>query len=322
MIIIVSSKETLDNPPTPISYVRSYVGSGEEFLVILRKDSIELLNEFFNEDLVREIIDYINWSVDFFIDRIEDQLDILIFRTPISLTVFARIIYIRFKSYHIMILSDNLDEEDLKRIISGLKYSLAKKREKFFNYLLEEILNQYNKFISLIDNAIDDIEDRIWEEETVLVRGREATKIYSLKKTLIEMERSLLRLRDLLTLVERGEFFKGSVDYGELQYSRVEITSMIENISVLRDLLITVIDIDIALASYKINDIMKKLTAITLILMPPTLIASIYGMNFDTSVSPWNMPELKLPFGYPMALIMIFLAMWLPYIVLKKLRFI
>ncbi len=86
--------------------------------------------------------------------------------------------------------------------------------------------------------------------------------------------------------------------------------------------MITLVDIDIALASYKINDIMKKLTAITLILMPPTLIASIYGMNFDTSVSPWNMPELKLPFGYPMALAVIFLAMWLPYIVLKKLRFI
>jgi len=55
--------------------------------------------------------------------------------------------------------------------------------------------------------------------------------------------------------------------------------------------------------------------------MPPTLIASIYGMNFDTSVSPWNMPELRLPYGYPMALIMIFISMWLPYLILRKIKF-
>jgi magnesium transporter len=85
--------------------------------------------------------------------------------------------------------------------------------------------------------------------------------------------------------------------------------------------MISMIDIDIAYASYRINQIMKKLTAITLILMPPTLIASIYGMNFDTSVSPWNMPELRLPYGYPMALIMIFISMWLPYLILRKIKF-
>ncbi|MGH2401588.1 MAG: magnesium transporter CorA family protein [Candidatus Limnocylindria bacterium] len=41
---------------------------------------------------------------------------------------------------------------------------------------------------------------------------------------------------------------------------------------------------------------MKRLTAFTVILMVPTLIAGIYGMNFD------RMPELELPFGYPLAL--------------------
>ncbi|MGC9148455.1 MAG: magnesium transporter CorA family protein [Sulfolobales archaeon] len=321
MITLISSRETLVNPPDLQDHIRKYSDSGEEFLVILSEDSSEVLDTLFNKDLSREIKEYIKWSVDFFVDKLNDFTEIMSFKIPIALTEFAKSLYIRYRATHILITPKNIDREDFARVIDALKFSLLKKHEKILNYLIEEVINQYNKYVSLVDELIDDIENRIWEEENILLRGREATKIYSLKRSLIEMERSLLRLRDLLTLLEREEFFKGSVDYEELQYSRVEITSLIENISVLRDLVITLIDIDIALASYKINDVMKKLTAITLILMPPTLIASIYGMNFDTSVSPWNMPELKLPFGYPMALAMIFLAMWLPYVVLKRLRF-
>ena len=321
MITLISSRETLVNPPDLQDHIRKYSDSGEEFLVILSEDSSEVLDTLFNKDLSREIKEYIKWSVDFFVDKLNDFTEIMSFKIPIALTEFAKSLYIRYRATHILITPKNIDREDFARVIDALKFSLLKKHEKILNYLIEEVINQYNKYVSLVDELIDDIENRIWEEENILLRGREATKIYSLKRSLIEMERSLLRLRDLLTLLEREEFFKGSVDYEELQYSRVEITSLIENISILRDLVITLIDIDIALASYKINDVMKKLTAITLILMPPTLIASIYGMNFDTSVSPWNMPELKLPFGYPMALAMIFLAMWLPYVVLKRLRF-
>ena len=322
MITIISSRETLTNPPDLQNYIKKYTNSGEEFLIVLRESSLELLDSFFDKDLSKEIKDYIEWNVDFFADKIGDYAEIMSFKIPVTLSEFAKSFYIRYKIMHILITPKNINEEDFARIADSLKFPLTKKQGKILNYLIEEIINQYNKYVFLVDELIDDLEGKIWEEKTILVRGREATKIYYLKRSLIEMERSLLRLRDLLMLLERGEFFKGSVDYGELQYSRVEITSLIENISVLRDLVITLVDIDIALASYKINDIMKKLTAITLILMPPTLIASIYGMNFDTSVSPWNMPELKLPFGYPMALAMIFLAMWLPYIVLKKLRFI
>ena len=50
------------------------------------------------------------------------------------------------------------------------------------------------------------------------------------------------------------------------------------------------------------NEIMKFLTIMSTIFIPLGFIAGLYGMNFDPSVSRWNMPELSLPFGYPMAL--------------------
>ena len=60
--------------------------------------------------------------------------------------------------------------------------------------------------------------------------------------------------------------------------------------------LATVLDTRLTVASNNLNAIMKRLTAFTVILMVPTLIAGIYGMNFD------RMPELRQPLGYPFAL--------------------
>ena len=52
----------------------------------------------------------------------------------------------------------------------------------------------------------------------------------------------------------------------------------------------------LAIVSNNLNQVMKTLTALTVILMAPTLIAGIYGMNFD------QMPELRWGYGYPLAL--------------------
>jgi len=62
--------------------------------------------------------------------------------------------------------------------------------------------------------------------------------------------------------------------------------------------LATVLDARLSVASNSLNAIMKRLTAFTVILMVPTLIAGIYGMNFR------NMPELGWSIGYPFAILL------------------
>jgi magnesium transporter len=54
------------------------------------------------------------------------------------------------------------------------------------------------------------------------------------------------------------------------------------------------------------NEIMKLLTVISTIFIPLTFIAGIYGMNFNTANSPWNMPELNYYWGYPLCLSLMF----------------
>ncbi len=50
------------------------------------------------------------------------------------------------------------------------------------------------------------------------------------------------------------------------------------------------------------NEVMKVLAIITTVFMPMSLVAGIYGMNFDPASSPWNMPERLWRWGYPFAL--------------------
>jgi magnesium transporter len=65
-----------------------------------------------------------------------------------------------------------------------------------------------------------------------------------------------------------------------------------------REIASGLVDVYISSVSAKLNEIMKVLTIIATIFMPLGFIASLYGMNFDRSISSWNMPELGWRFGY------------------------
>ena len=69
-----------------------------------------------------------------------------------------------------------------------------------------------------------------------------------------------------------------------------------EGIESLRDTLASAVEVNLLLASFRQNEVMKKLAGWAAILAVPTAVAGIYGMNFST------MPELKWQFGYPMVL--------------------
>jgi magnesium transporter len=71
-------------------------------------------------------------------------------------------------------------------------------------------------------------------------------------------------------------------------------------------------DVYLSSVSNRLNEIMKVLTIIATIFIPLGFIASLYGMNFNTRVSPWNMPELNWFFGYPFAIsLMLFVTLGL-----------
>jgi magnesium transporter len=79
------------------------------------------------------------------------------------------------------------------------------------------------------------------------------------------------------------------------------MVQIIDNIDNYRDLILSMHDMYMSHVSNKMNEVMKVLTIIATIFIPLTFIAGIYGMNFDPSASPYNMPELSWYWGYPTA---------------------
>jgi magnesium transporter len=86
---------------------------------------------------------------------------------------------------------------------------------------------------------------------------------------------------------ELSPYFRDVMDHA------IRVVELTDNV---RDLVTSLLEVRLAQASNQLNEAMKKMTAWAGIVLVPTLIAGIYGMNFD------GMPELRWQLGYPMAL--------------------
>src|SRR3979411_3102254 len=90
-----------------------------------------------------------------------------------------------------------------------------------------------------------------------------------------------------------------------------DVASLTDHASYLSNKITFVLDAMLGVVNLEQNNIIKLFSVMAVVLMPPTLIASVYGMNFKV------MPELEWVHGYPMALVMMLLAAVLPYVFFK-----
>jgi magnesium transporter len=80
------------------------------------------------------------------------------------------------------------------------------------------------------------------------------------------------------------------------------VVHLIDSLDTYKDLTSGLMDIYINTLNSRMNEVMKVLTVISTIFMPLTFIVGVYGMNFHTDKSVWNMPELDSPYGYPIVM--------------------
>jgi magnesium transporter len=124
-------------------------------------------------------------------------------------------------------------------------------------------------------------------------------------------------IRMLSFLLGSERFHEGGKDFRRhLASLNTDVTSLSEHASFLSDNLTFLLDAALGLISVEQNAAMKVFSWVAVILMPPTLIAGIYGMNFT------HFPELVLPYGYPISLGLMVLSAVLPFAILKRLRWI
>jgi magnesium transporter len=132
---------------------------------------------------------------------------------------------------------------------------------------------------------------------------RSLRSIYTMKRELILMRRSIWPFRDVVHNMEREEgdlIQRDTVIYLRDLYDHT--VRVMDAVETYRDMVSGLLDLYMSSISNRMNEIMKVLTIIATIFIPLTFIAGIYGMNFNTAKSPWNMPELNWYFGYPLAM--------------------
>ncbi|MBU6453786.1 MAG: magnesium/cobalt transporter CorA [Cyanobacteria bacterium REEB67] len=181
--------------------------------------------------------------------------------------------------------------------------------------IIDGIIDGYYPMLENFGERLEDIEDQILEHPD----RRTMAQVHVMKRELLSMRRALFPLREALSSILRvapDSFSDDTMLHLRDCYDHVvQITDFIETY---RELASDLMDVYLSSISLRLNEVMKVLTIITTICAPPTLIAGIYGMNFKTEVSPFNMPELSWFFGYPFALLLMALSSFCMFAVINR----
>jgi len=182
--------------------------------------------------------------------------------------------------------------------------------------LMDAIIDGFFPVLEKYGERIEDLEDEVISQPT----PKTLKKIYKVKRELLQLRRAIWPQRNLLhTLIQdENEMISHEVRvYLRDCYDHaVQVIDMLETY---RELASGLMDVYLSAVSNRMNEIMKLLTVISAIFIPLTFIAGVYGMNFNTEKSPYNMPELNWYWGYPACLaVMAVIAGILLYIFWRK----
>jgi magnesium transporter len=165
--------------------------------------------------------------------------------------------------------------------------------------ILDRVVDDYQPVVDGLDEDIKEVETEVFSH----AGSNPAERIYLLKREVIEFHQSTAPLQEPLDRLvngqvpgmhgELGEYFRDIQDH---------LLRVVDNVSSFRELLTSILQANLTQVTLRQNEVgmqqnadMRKISAWVAIVAVPTMIAGIYGMNFD------HMPELRWTFGYPLA---------------------
>src|ERR1700741_2043864 len=190
--------------------------------------------------------------------------------------------------------------------------------EQIMVELLDAVIDRCADILERVGAEVDQVSHEIFEPESerhgsakrysqiLITIGRKGDLTSKVRESLV----SIGRLVTFLSAVIEG--VKWSKDMREqLKTQQRDVASLTDHASYLSNKIPFVLDAMLGVVNLEQNNIIKLFSVMAVVLMPPTLIASIYGMNFKL------MPELEWTHGYPMALVMMLAAAILPYLLFR-----
>jgi magnesium transporter len=177
--------------------------------------------------------------------------------------------------------------------LPGDRRILARGNDFLLYSIVDDMVDAYFPLLEQIEECVDELQDRIFESAD----SSHLDELLHLKRDVNVLRRQSLPQRELLNQISRGD--AKLVQRDHLIYFRDVYDHMFrisETIDVDRDQMTGTMEAYLSVVANRTNEIMKVLTIFSAIMLPLTLIAGIYGMNFE------HMPELHWLHGYPFAL--------------------
>jgi magnesium transporter len=212
---------------------------------------------------------------------------------------------------------------EVRRRLEGEPELLRRGTEAILYAIMDRVVDGYVPVVAGLENDIDEIETEVFSGNAGVSR-----RIYELSREVIEFQRATEPLPSILMDLIGGAESRDSDP--ELQRYLRDVQDhalrVTEQVAAFRELLQNILSVNLTLvglqqneevkalteASIAQNNEVKKISAWAAILFAPTLIGTVYGMNFD------HMPELHWTLGYPFALVLMVLVSATLYLVFKR----
>ncbi|MFZ5981630.1 MAG: magnesium/cobalt transporter CorA [Candidatus Zixiibacteriota bacterium] len=191
------------------------------------------------------------------------------------------LVTVHFDDHRIFDYLYNRAERDERLIARGADY--------LFHAIVDTVVDNYNTILDILEYEVDQV------EEDVLGEHSEDTlmSIFTLRRDIVQLKRNVMPQRELISQISRKNHPLISenltVYFSDIYDHLVRINDMADTH---REILNSSLEVYYSSVSTKTNDVIKVLTILTAIFIPPTFLVGLWGMNFK------YMPELSMEYGY------------------------
>ncbi|TKT54506.1 magnesium/cobalt transporter CorA [Rhizobiaceae bacterium LC148] len=187
--------------------------------------------------------------------------------------------------------------------------------------LIEAVIDRMADTLERLGNDIDQISQEVFSAKAAKV-NKKTRDLQELIREIGQAGEFLTVVRESLVSVSRVVAYYSALDGVDrklakelrqrLKLLQRDATSLGDHSAFLSSKINFLLDATLGLINLEQNQIIKIFSVAAVVFLPPTLVASVYGMNFDV------MPELRWQYGYPMAIGMMIVSMIMPYLYFKR----
>ncbi|MBZ9753024.1 magnesium transporter CorA family protein [Deinococcus sp. HMF7604] len=156
--------------------------------------------------------------------------------------------------------------------------------------LLDHTADTFFEVADALEDRADTLEEQVFQRQ----RQNPVAEVFAIKHVIAHARRLATEAREATALLGRHSTCSPAdlVRYRDVQDSLTRAAGRLDS---LRDVLSSLLDLHLSLQGQRMNEVMRTLTAVSVVFLPLTFLAGVWGMNFEF------MPELKSPYGYLLA---------------------